>query len=132
MSGNMRGIDVAKWQGNIDWKKVKSSGCEFAILKVIRKDFGSTSSDLGMNARNQGSIWIQEKNFVNVIRIVLMLMNVTTWKSSFLPSMTGNLSDPPSFPCGATRHIGKLLTAASFGQITRRSGSCCSFSVLKK
>ena len=128
----IKGIDVSGYNGNINWSKVAENGVEFAILKVIRKDFGSTSSDLGMNARNQGSIWIQEKNFVNVIRIVLMLMNVTIWKSSFLPSMTGNLSDPPSFPCGATRHIGKLLTAASFGQITRRSGSCCSFSVLKK
>lgn len=33
----MRGIDVAKWQGNIDWAKVKKSGCEFAILKAIDK-----------------------------------------------------------------------------------------------
>lgn len=33
----MKGIDVAKWNGNIDWKKVKDSGVEFAILKVINK-----------------------------------------------------------------------------------------------
>lgn len=31
----MKGIDVAKWNGTIDWKKVKDSGVEFAILKVI-------------------------------------------------------------------------------------------------
>lgn len=31
----MKGIDVAKWNGVIDWKKVKESGAEFAILKVI-------------------------------------------------------------------------------------------------
>lgn len=33
----MKGIDVAKWNGNIDWKKVKDGGVEFAILKAINK-----------------------------------------------------------------------------------------------
>lgn len=33
----MKGIDVAKWNGIIDWKKIKDSGVEFAILKVINK-----------------------------------------------------------------------------------------------
>lgn len=33
----MKGIDVAKWNGAIDWKKVKDSGVGFAILKVINK-----------------------------------------------------------------------------------------------
>lgn len=32
-----KGIDVAKWNGNIDWKKVRDSGVKFAILKVINK-----------------------------------------------------------------------------------------------
>ena len=40
----MRGIDVAKWQETIDWKKVKDSGCEFAILKVIDKSGNKESS----------------------------------------------------------------------------------------
>ena len=29
-----RGIDVSKWQGTIDWAKVKNSGAEFAIIRV--------------------------------------------------------------------------------------------------
>ena len=33
----MKGIDVAKWNGNIDWNKVKTAGVEFAVLKVINK-----------------------------------------------------------------------------------------------
>ncbi len=33
----MKGIDVAKWNGNIDWAKVKKAGVEFAVLKVIDK-----------------------------------------------------------------------------------------------
>ncbi len=29
-----RGIDVSKWQGTIDWEKVKKSGQEFAIIRI--------------------------------------------------------------------------------------------------
>ena len=32
------GIDVAKWNGTIDWKKVKNAGMSFAVLKVTKKD----------------------------------------------------------------------------------------------
>ena len=28
------GIDVSKWQGKIDWKKVKNSGIDFAIVRI--------------------------------------------------------------------------------------------------
>ena len=28
-----KGIDVSKWQGNIDWEKVKASGIDFAIIR---------------------------------------------------------------------------------------------------
>ena len=29
----IKGIDVSKWQGNIDWAKVKESGIEFALIR---------------------------------------------------------------------------------------------------
>ena len=32
-----KGIDVAKWNGIIDWNRVKVDGVKFAILKVINK-----------------------------------------------------------------------------------------------
>lgn len=32
-----KGIDVAKWNGTIDWPKVKKEGVAFAILKIIDK-----------------------------------------------------------------------------------------------
>jgi GH25 family lysozyme M1 (1,4-beta-N-acetylmuramidase) len=38
-----KGIDVSKWQGNIDWAKVKAAGIEFAML---RGGFGKTTSQL--------------------------------------------------------------------------------------
>lgn len=34
----VKGIDVSSYQGVIDWGKVATSGTEFAVLKVIRKD----------------------------------------------------------------------------------------------
>lgn len=33
-SGRSNGIDVSKWQGKIDWQKVKSSGIEFAFIRI--------------------------------------------------------------------------------------------------
>ena len=29
-----QGIDVSKWQKNIDWEKVKEAGIEFAIIRA--------------------------------------------------------------------------------------------------
>lgn len=40
----MKGIDVAKWNGIIDWAKVKKAGVEFAVLKVIDKSNKTESS----------------------------------------------------------------------------------------
>lgn len=34
-----KGIDVSKWQGNVDFKKVKASGIEFVIIKAGEKNF---------------------------------------------------------------------------------------------
>lgn len=31
---HLRGIDVSKWQGEIDWQKVKNAGIQFAIIKA--------------------------------------------------------------------------------------------------
>ena len=38
----IRGIDVSKWQGEIDWKKVKAAGIKFAM---IRLGYGSSKGD---------------------------------------------------------------------------------------
>ena len=37
----MKGIDVSKWQGKIDWKAVSGDGISFAIL---RAGFGRLAS----------------------------------------------------------------------------------------
>lgn len=33
-TGKANGIDVSKWQGKIDWQKVKNSGVDFAVIRV--------------------------------------------------------------------------------------------------
>lgn len=38
-----KGIDVSRWQGDIDWKKVKLAGVEFAM---IRGGYGKSSKDV--------------------------------------------------------------------------------------
>lgn len=33
-SGSIKGIDISKWQGTIDWKSVKADGVEFAFIRI--------------------------------------------------------------------------------------------------
>lgn len=35
------GIDVSRWQGTIDWQKVKNAGTDFAIIKAGGSDAGN-------------------------------------------------------------------------------------------
>ncbi len=35
------GIDVSRWNGTIDWKKVKASGIDFAIIRVGYRGYGT-------------------------------------------------------------------------------------------
>lgn len=46
------GVDVSKWQGNIDWGKVKGSGVEFAFIRVSD---GLSSIDEKFHANWQGT-----------------------------------------------------------------------------
>ena len=42
----MNGIDVSRWQGKIDWERVKKSGVDFAFIKVSQ---GGSLSSLSIN-----------------------------------------------------------------------------------
>lgn len=37
---SMTGIDVSRYQGNIDWEKVRDAGVEFAIIRVGGRSYG--------------------------------------------------------------------------------------------
>lgn len=41
VSGKFKGVDVPKYQGNINWNQVKASGVEFAIIRVGYRGYGS-------------------------------------------------------------------------------------------
>ena len=41
VSGKFKGVDVSKYQGNINWNQVKASGIEFAIIRVGYRGYGT-------------------------------------------------------------------------------------------
>ncbi len=44
--GILNGIDVSKWQGKIDWKKVKNQGVDFAVIRAgFRGENGNIYKD---------------------------------------------------------------------------------------
>ncbi len=49
-----KGIDVSKWNGEIDWKKVKESGIEFAMIRegYGRKNFNQVDKCFHKNIKN--------------------------------------------------------------------------------
>ncbi len=50
----VKGIDVSSWQGQIDWKKVKTDGIKFAM---IRLGFGSATGDkCGLDPRFEENV----------------------------------------------------------------------------
>jgi lysozyme len=34
----VHGVDVSKWQGDIDWRRVRASGAAFAFIKATEGD----------------------------------------------------------------------------------------------
>ncbi len=54
------GIDVSRWQGDIDWKKVKASGVDFAIIQAGHRkrsleDNGRMEKDIKFDRNIQGA-----------------------------------------------------------------------------
>ena len=53
LDGQLLGIDVSKWNGDIDWKEVKEAGIEFAI---IRAGYGQNTVDIQFERNIKGCI----------------------------------------------------------------------------
>lgn len=53
LNGQLLGIDVSKWNGDIDWKEVKEAGIEFAI---IRAGYGQNTVDIQFERNIKGCI----------------------------------------------------------------------------
>ena len=65
------GIDVSKWQGEIDWQKVKNVGVEFAIIRMgYQTDYdGEYAIDPYFKANIEGA-----KEAKLPIRIIFLLL----------------------------------------------------------
>ena len=50
----MKGIDVSSYQGNIDWKKVKESGYQFAIIRLGIGDNVTSQDDIKLKENIKG------------------------------------------------------------------------------
>ncbi len=53
LKGQLLGIDVSKWNGDINWKEVKEAGIEFAI---IRAGYGQNTIDIQFERNIKGCI----------------------------------------------------------------------------
>ncbi len=58
MTNRVLGIDVSKWQGEIDWQKVKAAGIKFVIIRVGNRGLskGTISKDAYFEKNIQGAI----------------------------------------------------------------------------
>lgn len=63
-SGNSVGIDVSKWQGNINWSEVKNSGVEFAMIRIGYR--GSSVGNIVMDPYFEQNIKGALKNGIKV------------------------------------------------------------------
>lgn len=76
-----KGIDVSHWQGDIDWKKVKATGIDFAMIK------------LGGSDGSNGNYYVDEKFETNYKKAKLAGVSVGAYwfvGSKFLTSAEGS------------------------------------------
>ncbi len=59
-----KGIDVSKWQGKIDWAKVKADGIDFALIRAGHGAYGSTP--ISVDTRFEENIKEAVKNKIDV------------------------------------------------------------------
>lgn len=60
----MIGIDVSRWQGNIDFKKIKESGCEFVIIRMAVSN--SKKDKIGLDTKFKRNIKAAKKEGLKV------------------------------------------------------------------
>ena len=55
----MKGIDVSKWQGDPDWKKIAESGVEFAMVRI---GYHGTSGGFGLDEKADRNLRAADEN----------------------------------------------------------------------
>lgn len=90
----MKGIDVSKWQGNIDFKKVKASGIDFVIIRagygreISQKDEFFEKNYAGAKAAglNVGAYWYSYADSVeDAVREANVCLEVLKGKQFEMP-----------------------------------------------
>ena len=132
----LKGIDVSKWQGDIDWSKVKSSGISFAM---IRLGYGSSDGTrCGVDSYFHKNVVNAVKAGVNVgcyfysyamsveaaRREAQFVVNtLKNYKGVFTYPISFDLEDPKQQSLGKT-----VLTniVIAFGDTLEKAGYWCS------
>lgn len=117
----IRGIDVSKWQGTIDWKKVKASGIEFAMIRIGHGDIGKgiiidpyfkVNIDKAISAGIKPGIYFYSyaKNTLQVVKEAdFVITNLKPYKSKIVFPVAFDLEDKSQESLGK-----KLLTDMVF------------------
>lgn len=86
MNKEIKGIDVSKYQGNIDWKKVKQSGIDFAI---IRAGYGKGTIDKCFKQNIEGALNAGLKVgaywFIYATNLDALLQNAKAFSNALAP-----------------------------------------------
>jgi len=132
----VKGIDVSKWQGEIDWAKVKASGIKFAM---IRLGYGSSDgTQCGVDSYFHKNVVNAVKAGVNVgcyfysyamsveaakkeAQFVVDTLN--KYKGVFTYPISFDLEDPKQQALGKTVLTNMVI---AFGDIIEKAGYWCS------
>lgn len=133
---NVKGIDVSKWQADIDWAKVKASGIDFAM---IRLGYGSADGN------SCGVDGYFEKNVTNAIKAgvdvgcyfysyatsVAAAKKEAEYVVSVLKKYKGTFTYPIAFDIEDSSQVGLGKTTLTnmviaFGDVIEKAGFYCS------
>ena len=106
-----KGIDISKWQGNVDFKKVKASGIQFVIIKAGEKNFADSkfetyykgATDAGLSV---GAYWYTHAKSVAEVQAEMnACINVIKGKKFDYPIFLDIEGEALSAPVGTIQNI---------------------------
>lgn len=135
-STGIKGIDVSKWQGEIDWNKVKADGVKFAM---IRLGYGSANGDAcGLDGYFEKNVANALKAGINIgcyfysyATSVAAAKKEAAYVVSVLQKYKGVFTYPVAFDLEdkTQRELGKTVLTdmvIAFGDAIEKAGFYCS------
>ncbi len=121
--GRSNGIDVSKWQGKIDWQKVKESGIEFAYIRIgYRGETGEIFKD------DNADYNIQQAEKAGILVGVYFFSTATTeaeareeaqWTAKAIEGYS--ISYPVVYDCEGYKKLTSRLFGISAGDRTKNA-----------